>query len=236
MPKLIDYPRASLRASLELAKAVDELGGNCSIEMAAERLGKKVSGAFRALISASVKYGFIETKSQKLHITALYRDYKLAYNEEEKNQKLRESFLQVPLFKNLYNRFSDKELPVSHFEKLLIREFDVPDDIGSRVASYFIDGAKVSGLLGDNNFLLGNAEAMVKEVAIVDAIEDVIEPVNSNPATFPKVINKGTEYYSVQVIGPGTSFSIEIKELDDMQIVHAILKKIERTLQENGVT
>jgi len=41
MAKLTDYPRASLRAALQLAEAVDGFAGNCSAELAAEKLGKK---------------------------------------------------------------------------------------------------------------------------------------------------------------------------------------------------
>jgi len=66
MAKIIEYPRASLRSALQLADAVAGFAGSCSTELAAEKLGKKMSGAFQALVSATVKYRLIESKAGKL--------------------------------------------------------------------------------------------------------------------------------------------------------------------------
>lgn len=234
MPKLIDYPRASLLAAIDLAIAVDELGGSCTIDMAAEKLGKKVSGAFRALISSASKYGLIENKSQKLTVTNLFREYKLAYSDDERKLKLRDALLLVPLFRDVYNRFMGKELPVSHFERLLIREFSVPDDLGSRVASYFIDGAKISGLMGDNNKLIEISTLMPQTELPAEYgdtgdqnIEEDKNGQKSEPEDEPLPIQKK---YTVRISGPGMNSVIEVNEQEDMLIVQAMLKKVEKAL------
>ena len=150
----VDYPHASIKKSLELAEAAHDLGGNCSVEMCADKLGKKVGGAFNATMSAAKKYGLVDVRHGQVTTTELFREYRLAYDDEERRQKLQYSFLGVPLFQTIYDRFHSGKLPVEIFEKFLVRELGVSEQNASRVAKYFIDGAKAAGLLsGDNTFV-----------------------------------------------------------------------------------
>jgi hypothetical protein len=226
MPKLVDYPRASLKSALELAEAVDSLGGNSSVDMAATKLEKKVSGAFNAQISAANKYGLVESKSQKLSVTQLFRDYKLAYDDEERSERLRDAMLNVPLFKDICSRFAGKELPLSHFEKLLIREFSVPDDWGSRIGSYFIEGGKASGLLDESNRVVGATSSLgpSESLAEQDEAGSVANPTTklsetpsqpSSVATNPVHSLPVDGKYRVQITGPSMNSVIEIHEADD---------------------
>lgn len=57
MPKVLEYPRASLKASLELSKAIADLGGSAKVETVADKMGLKVGGSFQALMGAAKKYG-----------------------------------------------------------------------------------------------------------------------------------------------------------------------------------
>lgn len=240
MPKIIDYPRASLKSALELAKAVDDLGGECSSEMAAERLNRKVSGAFSALVSAAIKFGLVVSKSQKLSTAASYKDYKLAYTPEESSEKLRQVLLSPVLFQNIYERFAGKEIPITHFEKLLIREFEVPEDWASRIGSYFIEGAKQSGLLGENNRLIDKVPSeSSSEEALINATSDnsletsVRATQPSQPQEKDDAVSAHQKVYVVRVTGPGINSTIEVHETDDMLIVQAMLKKVEKALQSS---
>src|SRR4030042_1425795 len=112
MPKILEYPTASIKKSLGLAKAVDELGGSSSLAMCAEKLGKKVSGGFREVVHSANKYNFLSQKKGTLTIAPLYRDIKLAYDEKEKETLLQKAFLNVSLFQKIYNRFKGQKLPV----------------------------------------------------------------------------------------------------------------------------
>lgn len=229
MPKIVDYPRASLKSSLELAKAVDDLGGSCTAGMAAERMSRKISGAFGMLISSASKFGLVENKGQKLSTTNLYKDYKLSYTEEEKSQKLREIMLSVQLFQSIYERFSGKELPITHFEKLLIREFNVPSDLGSRVASYFIDGAKESSLIDENNRLIDYSQTLDTGNNNLGNTESISDgDVEDIPLKEPQ---KNIKNYFVRITGPSMDSNIELIEPEDMLIVHAMLKKVEKHLK-----
>ncbi|MBN1393245.1 MAG: hypothetical protein JW947_10645, partial [Sedimentisphaerales bacterium] len=73
MSTKLEYPTASIKKSLGLAKAVDELGGSSSLAMCAEKLNKKMSGGFREIVISSTKYNFLVQKRGTLTITPLYR-------------------------------------------------------------------------------------------------------------------------------------------------------------------
>ena len=134
MPKLLEYPRRSLSDALELAETVSSLGGKCSIETCAESMKKKTGGSFSALISAAVKYGLVTSKSGGLAVTEQFNNYRLAYDEEERLKLFRQTFLSVPLFSQVLNRFRHEELPPGHIlKKILIREFDVRENLAGAV-------------------------------------------------------------------------------------------------------
>lgn len=244
MAKIIDYPRASLRSALQLAEAVDGFAGSCSTELAAEQLGKKMSGAFQALVASAAKYGLIESKAGKLSICPLYRNYKLAYTPEESARHLQDALLSPPLFKDIYERFKGQRLPIAYFEKMLIKEFQVPEDLASRVGGYFIDGAKQVGILSNENHLASGFEPDADDSEVTEvkpslpvvstaisqeersdsyADEDTHKPLSGNALV--------VEDFWINIRGPGMNFTIEVKDTDDLDIVQVMLRKIERAIK-----
>lgn len=236
MPKLIDYPRASLKNGMSLSDAVNDLGGSCSAPMAADKLNKAHnSGAYSALVGAAVKYGLLNNKKGQLEVTQLYRDIKLAYNDSELQKATQKAFLTPALFAAIYDRFNNKPLPVSHFEKLLIREFDVPDSFASRLSNYFLEGAKQSGLLGEGNVLSrdsDNADEIIDNGNDPEATTNTTEPVKPKQSATLEVSHPAEEdgKFSVRIKGPGMDSLIVVNEEEDLYIVKAMLKKVEKRL------
>jgi len=224
MAKIIDYPRASLDNAMQLAEAVDSLGGSAKIAMAAEKMGRKVSGAFSAVVSAAVKYSLISSKEGRLSTTPVFRDIKLAYSEEEKRRHIRKALLSPPIFEAISKRFGGRELPIDHFDRLLIREFNVSDDIAPRVAAYFIDGARQAGLLNPDNSL-GDSFGSMHE----SGEEEDKETFDSTPAA-SKDAPEEAGSYSVTFRGPGLSSTVTLSDESDLAIVEAMLKKISKAI------
>ncbi|MBW2981759.1 hypothetical protein KY343_02655 [Candidatus Woesearchaeota archaeon] len=224
MPKIIDYPRASFKKSLEVAKTVDELGGSCDKKTCAEKMGKKVSGGFLALTAAAAKYGFVKMTKGTLYLDQTYKDYKLAYDEQEKNNVLTKAFFSVPLFKKLYDKYKDVKVPVDLLDKVLIREFGVDERVASRVATYFIEAAKQIKILNPDNSLnqrgSGNgemAETSEKEESITD---EHIKHISSS------------ENYVITIRGPKIDQTIEIEEEDDLLLVQPVMDLIKKKLSK----
>ncbi|WP_159082232.1 hypothetical protein [Rhodanobacter thiooxydans] len=231
MPKIVDYPRASLLNSIELADAVSSLGGSSTALMAAERLNRKEGGAFTALISAATKYGLISSKGGRLAVQQVYRDYKLAYNDVEKRNALRAALLSPPMFLAIYKRFEGKPLPVEHFGKLLIREFDVPQDQASKVSAYFLEGADQAGIIEAGNVLAtmtSSSDLAEPESSSADDDESQVA-VSPNPVA-AKVEPLGPTDYAITFKGPGLNSTIVVAEEEDLLIVEAMLKKVKKVL------
>jgi hypothetical protein len=231
MPKIIDYPRASLKRAMLLAEAVDSLGGECSDQSAAESMNLKVSGSFTALIGAAVKYGLISSTKSKLKIEPLYQDLKLAYSDAQKMETLRKAFLTPPLFADITQRFEGQVLP-AHFEKLLIREHDVSEDFASRIVAYYTEGAKESGILAANGIINSIAINVTGPTgpSPLDTPRDLFGPV---PSEEPKPIAEAPTKrgYTIRIFGPGVDSTINLKDEDDLEIVEATLKKVRRLLK-----
>lgn len=233
MPKIVDYPRASLANSLELADAVSSLGGSSTVAMAAERLNRKQGGAFKALVSAATKYGLISSKGGRLTVQEAYRSYKLAYDDTERRNALRTALLSPPMFEAIYRRFEGNALPVEHFEKLLIREFGVPEDQASKVSNYFLEGAEQAGLLEAGNKLVAVDGAGDLNGPAVESEESGSEEDGSpgSGAQFAsRVAPTMPNDFSIVFKGPGLNSTIVVAEEEDLEIVEVMLKKVRKAL------
>jgi len=153
MPKLIDYPRTSYTGAWEVAEVVDDTGGKCALETCARKLNRKVSGSFKAIVGSGVKFGLLTSKREILTTTTLFRRIKHAYDKQEELVFHREAFLTPPLFTQLCRKFRSRELPVAMLDVLLIREFGVEEINAQSVAKAFIDGARMVGVLNENNIV-----------------------------------------------------------------------------------
>ena len=151
MPKLIDYPRTGYTGAWELAEITDDTGGKSTVETAARKLNRKVSGSFKAIIGSAVKFGLLTSKREMLTTTTLFKRIKHAYDKQEELVFHREAFLTPPLFTQLCRKFRSRELPVQMLDVMLIREFGVEEINAQGVAKAFVDGARMVGLLDENN-------------------------------------------------------------------------------------
>ena len=153
MPKLIDYPRTTYAGAWELAEITDDTGGKCTVETAARKLNRKVSGSFKAIIGSAVKFGLLTSKRELLTTTTLFKRIKHAYDKQEELLFHREAFLNPPLFTQICRKFRSRELPVQMLDIMLIREFGVEEINAPGVAKTFVDGCRMVGILDDRNII-----------------------------------------------------------------------------------
>jgi len=237
MPKLIDYPRASFKNSKELADAVDYLGGSCSVESCADKMGLKVSGSFSALIASATKYALIDNSRGTLTTTQLYKDIKLSYTDQERLNNFAKAFLAPSLFRKVYDRFLGKELPIQMLDKLFIREFEVDQDSASRIKRYFIDGLKEFLLINEKNVLVPSPDSEKhdspqKEEPVFEEEPGnnpaPIKPVNSAAILKENVMQRGENEFVIHITGPSMDSKIVLKEEEDLIILEAMINKIKK--------
>jgi len=237
MPRVNDYPSAAFKSCLQIAEAVDDLGGACSIETCAERLDKQsTSGGFRMIISSAVKHGLITNNRGSLTVTSDYRLLKHAYNDQEKINLLQELFLRPEVFRNLHQRFTGKSLPVSMLDKIMIREMGVDDKTASRVSGYFVKGLKDVDLLdGDKVLPISKKDESYKDNLDANFDDDEVDTQSSTTSlpTQHSVITS-SDIFTISITGPGVNNTFQITDEDDLEWVEVAIKKIKRTLQKQS--
>jgi hypothetical protein len=209
------------------------MGGECTDESLADAMGNKLGGAFRALIYSAQKYGFVTYSKGRVKTEPLYQDYKLAYTDAQKQEALRKAFLSVPLFDSLAKRLSGQTVP-PHIEKLLIREHDVVNEMAARVADYFTEGGRDSGIVSGSGMVnadpqnititpgAGSANLQAQTASVTTASASLSDAPQVSPVT--------VRGYTVRVTGPGIDSTIAIKDEDDVLIVESMLKKVRKLL------
>ncbi|MBB6112758.1 hypothetical protein SAMN05421821_12262 [Mucilaginibacter lappiensis] len=229
MGKRVEYPNASFKSAQELASAVDSLGGTCSAELCAEKMGNKLGGGFFYIVSSAQKFNLVSQKSGQLTLTPLYRDIKLAYTEEERKLLLARSFLSPPVFLRLYERFKGKELPIGMLDKMLIKEYEVDENAAGRIKKYFIEGAKTTELLNAQNqlVLFDNGNGFKVEESNTDDIANQKDI--SEASVEPTIISlSDLDEFTFHITGPGINSRIAIREEEDFIILEAMIKKIKK--------
>ena len=231
MPKIVDYPRSNLTRALALAEAVDRLGGEASVESAADALGNKIGGAFKSLISSAQKFNLLSLTRGRLKLEPLYQDYKLAYTDEQKREAVRKAFLSAPLYGAIVKRLEGQTVP-PHFEKLLIREYDVASEFASRLALYFNEGIRDAGLIGPGGVIQnpdgGTSAVLGRPPAIMDQQETTLDPSENSDMPIAVPVANG---YTVRITGPGIDSKIAIRDEEDIEIVDVTLRKVRRLLK-----
>ena len=164
------------------------------------------------------KYGLISNKKGFLNLTDAYKSYKLSYNKEEEKKHLQTMFLKPPLFQEILEKYRNVPLPIEILEKALIKEFGVPEKHASRTTTYFINGARLVGLLTESN-----------RFASVEGTESTPESEAQKTSSMP-IPELPTKGYSVQIVGPDIDTKLNILEQSDFTILNAILDKIKNKL------
>ncbi|MDJ0365838.1 hypothetical protein QMK33_11805 [Hymenobacter sp. H14-R3] len=197
MPKLIDYPRTGYTGAWEVAEVVDDTGGKCALETSARKLNRKVSGSFKAIVGSAVKFGLLTSKREMLTTTTLFRRIKHAYDKQEELLFHREAFLNPPLFTQLCRKFRSRELPVAMLDVLLMREFDVEEINAQSVAKAFTDGARMVGLLNEDNILADIDQLAAQQPPRRELASPALAPnifrQNPNPAVPPEELSDERE-------------------------------------------
>jgi hypothetical protein len=108
------YPYYDLDTALELVKILyNQAGGKASFAQLASYLGHKdeSSGAFIAKIFGAKLFGIVHIATQNVSITPLGERLASLQPGSQRDLRLAEAFLNVPLFREVYKRFQNSTLP-----------------------------------------------------------------------------------------------------------------------------
>jgi hypothetical protein len=110
----LSYPYYDLGTALEVVETLyNQAGGKASFAQLASYLGHKdeSSGAFVAKVFGAKLFGLVNIASQNISTTSLGERLASAQPGSQRDLRLAEAFLNVPLFGEVYKRFQNKTLP-----------------------------------------------------------------------------------------------------------------------------
>ena len=229
---------------MELANAVDYLGGSCTIADCAHQLKKKISGGFGVLISSAIKHDLIQRKGDRLSVSELYKKIKFSYNLVEKIDCQRVSFLHPVLYRKVYDRFKGKELPLAMLDKLLIREFQVEEKVSEKIAGFFVEGLKRLHLLKDGRLVSVDSQAgttvpeepvqmtlpLTTQISGDQPPSENLGYSQDNNQKINELIQDQAGKFVFSIQGNGINSMFVIDNNEDFQIVEALLAKVKRML------
>ena len=108
------FPYYDLEMSLKVAEALHErAGGKASEIQLASYLGHKdeFSGAFRAKLWGAQLFGLVDVKARDISLTPLGEQLASSRAGIQRDRRLAEAFLNVPLFKEVYRRYESSAMP-----------------------------------------------------------------------------------------------------------------------------
>jgi hypothetical protein len=159
----IDFPYNSLDDAVVLAKAVQRLGGNqCRLESLAAELGHDTvnSGGFLQKVASARIFGLSSRTQGVVNLTPL--GGRIIDPEQEKSAKI-DAFLNVPLYKAIYEEFKSGTLPPSGGLEAKMVSLGVPEKQKERARQAFQRSAKDAGF-----FAYGSSKLVYPAIGTVN--------------------------------------------------------------------
>ncbi len=153
------FPAYDLAAGLRVAERVEMDGGGTLTEEALAIALKESakSSSFRLRALTSRQFGLISKNGATLSTTSLAKAVFKPTTEQEKAQALALTFLNIPLFKAVADRFKGTPLPQQDaLRNILEREFKVERVRVSTAERILLDSARDAGIIrtsGGNSYL-----------------------------------------------------------------------------------
>jgi hypothetical protein len=169
----IGFPYLDLDDSIEIAKGVHDLtGANCQWDQLAAKLDQSATGgAFRQRVMTAKMFGFVTYSQGTITLTPL--GSRLCDPQQEASAKS-EAFLNVPLYKAVYEQFRSVTLPpVSALENAMV-SMGVAQKQKDKARQVFQRSATQAGFfaLGPNRLVL----PAIRNSAAAPAVTPIEEP------------------------------------------------------------
>lgn len=153
------YPPVSINEALNFAKIVEKLGTkNVSEPILLKELDLKTyTKSFWGKAASAKQFGLMTVDEKIYTLTDRARLVLRPKDEAGKKNILIEAFLTPELYKELYEKFCDKQIPpVETLANILLHDHGINANVSKDAAEAFIDSAKFVGLLGSDSTLRGS--------------------------------------------------------------------------------
>ena len=142
----IEFPYADLESAVELAQTIhSKAGSSCAVDELAAWMGQTASGGtFRTRLTAARMFGLIETGQGRATLTQSGRD---ALDNSGSEHARVTAFLNVELFRMLYDQFKGNVLPPPPAIERQIEQLGVSPKQKGRARQTFMKSAQYAGFI-----------------------------------------------------------------------------------------
>ncbi len=150
----IEFPYYDLDAGVKIVNAIqNSAGSKCKVNQLAENLGYSSNGGyFRMLVKSAKTFGLIVREGVGM-VKITERGQKIL-DPDLRAQALSDSFLNVKLYKKIYQKYESCELPTAENLEKAIVSFGVTPKSKVAARQAFEKSAEQAGFLDDNNKLI----------------------------------------------------------------------------------
>jgi hypothetical protein len=139
----IVFAYTPLSDAVDIVRAVERRGHACTLdELAAEMNQQMTSGAFRNKLSTARIFGVIDTSRGSVSLTDI--GLRLA-NPDTHPHALADAFMNVPLYRALYDQFAGNNLPPDQGIEATMRRLGVPEKQTTKARQVLYRSAELAG-------------------------------------------------------------------------------------------
>jgi hypothetical protein len=152
----IEFAYTSMKDAIDVARSVYQKAGHgvCEQSLLADALGLTTTNStFRVKLSTARIVGVVEVKRSQgtVKLTALGADL----NDSQREQVARvEAFLHVPLYRRVYERYKERQLPPAEALNAELIGLGVPSRQADRARQIMMRSAEQAGLLSPDKIRL----------------------------------------------------------------------------------
>lgn len=211
------YPAATMESCRDILNAIKALGGkNCSYQTLADKLGVNVTTySFKAKISSSKQYGFIENVKNVIQLSE--RGRLLVYPTQNVNEKeiLLGCFQNPTLYGKIIQNFLGKALPsIEHLGNELMKPYYGITATGKNTAAEcFIKNAEYVGALQNGILTFDNILDTGTSSLEDDSINDIEDCTTSESDSATKATNDSSNANTQNSTPPTTGYRFQIPML-----------------------
>lgn len=211
------FPAYNFNMARQIAEVVEKDGAGILSEETlaiALHLSAKSSG-FQLKTLTARQFGLLTKQGEMLATTPLAKAIFKPTTEPERSRALTESFLAIPLFREVANRFRGQPLPQGQaFRNVLEREFGIESKRVSDAERVLIDSARETGVLvtSGSNTYISTERGLVEKPVVQEPVIEQAPPLQPPPATTQAPITSVTGEKILPIVGEE-----DLLELNDQQ-------------------
>lgn len=221
------YPPVDVEEAVKFSAIIEKLGArNVSETVILKELGlTAITNTFWGKTASAKHFGLITVDGKTYTLTDRAKLILRPKDEDGKKRLLLEAFLMPDLYRELYEKFIDKQIPsLDTLSNILFHDHGINANVSKNAAEAFIESAKFVGLLGADNVLKSSAQkgetATIIEHEAVDTLKRTpARPVSTNMPPIPIKLSKGMASIVLPEGGITQKDSERLKKLIDIYVV-----------------